>query len=146
MATASATKLPTGVVTMLFSDIEGSTRLLHDVGDAYGELIADHHRLLRETWREHGGVEVHGDGDSFLVGFAEPRAALEAAAAAQEALARHEWPHRGELRVRMGVHSGTVQVRDDDYWGIEVHYAARLCTAAHGGQVLVSELTRALVP
>lgn len=138
--------LPEGEVTMLFSDIEGSTRLLHEVGELYGEVLADHHRVLRDVWSAHGGVEVHSDGDAFFVSFAEPQAAVEAAVAAQLALTGHTWPHGRDLRVRMGVHTGTAQVRDDDYWGIDVHYAARICSAAHGGQVLVSETTRALVP
>src|SRR5205085_6207065 len=128
--------LPTGDLTMLFSDIEGSTRLLHEIGETYGDVLEEHHRILREAWAAHGGLEVHADGDAFLVVFGEARNAVRAAAAAQGALASHSWPHRREVRVRMGIHTGNAQVRHDDYWGIDVHYAARLCAAAHGGQVL----------
>jgi class 3 adenylate cyclase len=136
--------LPEGDLTMLFSDIEGSTQLLHDIGDLYGQVLADHHALLRSVWAEHDGLEVHADGDAFLVVFNKVRSAIKAAAAAQDALASHPWPHGRELRVRMGIHSGEARVRDDDYWGIDVHYAARLCGAAHGGQVLLSASSRAL--
>src|SRR5437764_419465 len=125
-------RLPTGELTMLFSDIEGSTRLLHEIGEAYGDVLADHHRVLREVWGAHSGIEVHADGDAFLVVFLEARRAVAAAAAAQDALGAHVWPHGGDVRVRMGIHTGTAQVRHDDYWGIDVHYAARLCSAAHG--------------
>jgi predicted ATPase/class 3 adenylate cyclase len=138
--------LPEGDVTMLFSDIEGSTRLLQEIGELYGDVLAEHHRVLREVWGAHSGVEVHSDGDAFLIVFLEARGAVRAAAAAQGALGNHTWPHDGQLRVRMGIHTGNVQVRHDDYWGIDVHYAARLCSAAHGGQVLLSATTRALVP
>ena len=128
-----------GAVTLLFSDIEGSTRLLQDLGDPYGELLADHHRLLREVWAAHDGVEVKTDGDSFFVAFSRAAQAVAAAEAAQRTLAAHRWPSERTPRVRMGVHLGTPQIRDDDYWGIDVHYAARLCAAANGGQVLLSE-------
>src|SRR5438034_7540109 len=100
-------QLPKGVLTMLFSDIEGSTKLLHEIGEQFGEVLADHHRVLREVWSAHDGIEVHADGDAFLVVFVDPRAALRAAAAAQTALAAHPWPHQRELRVRMGIHTGT---------------------------------------
>src|SRR5438874_2652416 len=136
--------LPEGDLTLVFSDIEGSTRLLHEIGDLYGRVLADHHSVLRRVWAAHDGLEVHADGDAFLVVFAEAGAAVKATAAAQDALASHAWPHGRELRVRMGVHSGEARVRDDDYWGIDVHYAARLCSAAHGGQVLLSAASRAL--
>src|SRR3954452_1409273 len=140
----SARQLPAGTVTLLFTDIEGSTRLLHEIGELYGEVLAEHHRLLREVWAARGGVEVDTEGDAFFVAFPEARSALSAASAAQEALAAHAWPHGGPVRVRMGVHTGAPQIRDGTYWGVDVHYAARLCSAAHGGQVLVSASTRAL--
>jgi predicted ATPase/class 3 adenylate cyclase len=130
---------------MLFSDIEGSTQLLHEVRELYGDILSEHHALLRDVWAAHGGIEVHGDGDAFFVAFANPRAAVAAAVAAQVALASHPWPHGRPVRVRIGVHTGGAQVRNDDYWGIDVHYAARLCNAAHGGQILISDATRALV-
>ena len=129
---------------MLFSDIEGSTRLLHEIGDLYGEVLANHHAILRSVWPAHDGLEVHADGDAFLVVFNKVSNAIKAAASAQDALASHAWPHGHELRVRMGIHSGEARVRHDDYWGIDVHYAARLCGAAHGGQVLLSAASRAL--
>jgi predicted ATPase/class 3 adenylate cyclase len=140
----SARQLPAGTVTLLFTDIEGSTRLLHEIGELYGDVLADHHRLLREVWAAHGGVEVDTEGDAFFVAFPDARSALRAAAAAQEELGVHPWPHGGPVRVRMGVHTGAPQIRDGTYWGVDVHYAARLCSAAHGGQVLVSASTRAL--
>jgi predicted ATPase/class 3 adenylate cyclase len=140
-----AAALPTGLVTLVFTDIEGSTRLLHELGDGYGRVLADHHRLLRAVWAAHDGVEVDTEGDAFFVAFASARAAVSAAAAAQRVLAAHAWPHDRPVRVRIGVHSGEPQQHDQTYWGIDVHYAARLCGAAHGGQVLLSAATRALV-
>lgn len=119
--------------------------MLQELGDAYGEVLSDHYRLLREAWLVHGGVEVDTEGDAFFVAFAAPGQAVRAAAAAQRALAAHQWRDGLEVRVRMGVHTGSPRVRGTDYWGIDVHYAARLCAAAHGGQVLVSESTAALV-
>src|SRR4051812_21710844 len=136
--------LPEGDLTMLFTDIEGSTRLLHEIGDLYGEVLSDHHAVLRSVWAHNDGLEVHADGDAFLVVFSTARSAIKAAGAAQDALASHAWPHGRDLRVRMGIHTGEVRVRHDDYWGMDVHYAARLCSAAHGGQVLLSATTRAL--
>lgn len=138
-------ELPVGEVTLLFSDIEGSTRLLQDLGDAYGEVLGEHRRLLRGVWGEHGGVEVSTEGDAFFVAFADPVAAVSAAVAAQHALGAHAWPDSGGVRVRMGVHTGSPKVRDGTYWGIDVHYAARLCAAANGGQVLLSSSTAVLV-
>jgi len=145
MGTTRHVDLPVGVVTLLFSDIEGSTRLLHALGEAYGQVLGEHHRLLREVWPAHDGVEVDTEGDAFFVAFADPDQAVQAAIAAQRALEAHVWPDGARLRVRMGVHSGSPRVRDGEYWGIDVHYAARLCAAAHGGQVLVSESTAGLV-
>jgi predicted ATPase len=129
---------------MLFTDIEGSTALLHEIGDLYGAVLGDHHAVLRSVWAEYGGLEVHADGDAFLVVFNTARSAIRAAGRAQDALESHAWPHGGDLRVRMGIHTGEVRVHHDDYWGMDVHYAARLCSAAHGGQVLLSATTRAL--
>jgi class 3 adenylate cyclase len=137
--------LPVGVVTLLFSDIEGSTRLLRELGEAFEEVLGEHDRLLRTVWSEHGGVEVRNEGDAFFVAFGDPARAVEAATAAQRALGEQPWPEGSELRVRMGVHTGSPRVRDDDYWGVDVHYAARLGAAANGGQVLLSESTAALV-
>src|ERR1700733_12386068 len=145
MVADAAAGLPVGVVTLLFSDVEGSTRLLRELGDDYGGVLADHHRLLREAWKAHDGVEVSTEGDAFFVAFALPGDAVGAAIAGQRALHAHAWPHGREVRVRMGVHTGSPRLRGAEYWGIDVHYAARLCAAAHGGQVLLSEPTVSLV-
>ncbi|MGH2893095.1 MAG: ATP-binding protein, partial [Solirubrobacteraceae bacterium] len=139
--------LPSGTVTMLFTDIEGATRLLDQLGDAYGPMLADHRRLLRAVWTRHDGVEVGTEGDSFVVAFADVESAVEAAIAAQRTLAAHPWPSgtgEGGIRVRMGLHTGEPRIDQGDYWGADVHYAARIGAAAHGGQVLASRTTRAL--
>jgi WD40 repeat protein/class 3 adenylate cyclase len=137
--------LPTGTVTFLFTDIEGSTRLLHEFGDAYARVLADHRGLLREAFARHHGVEVDTQGDSFFVAFHEADEAAAAAAEAQTALARHAWPDGAAVRVRMGLHTGEPLVGEDHYVGIDVHRGARIAAAAHGGQVLVSERTRVLI-
>jgi predicted ATPase/class 3 adenylate cyclase len=137
--------LPEGQVTLLFSDIEGSTRLLHELGDSYGDLLAAYSALLREVWVEHGGVEVGTEGDSFFVAFALAEQAVTAAGEAQRVLAAAVDQLYG-VRVRIGVHTGAPRLRDGTYWGADVHYAARLSAAANGGQVLLSASTRALCP
>jgi predicted ATPase/class 3 adenylate cyclase len=131
--------LPGGKVTFLFTDIEGSTRLLDELGDhSYVEVLAAHRRTLREAFTRHGGVEVDTQGDSFFVAFAHAHDALAAAAEAQATL------EGGPVRVRMGVHTGEPQVTAEGYVGIDVHRAARVMAAGHGGQVLISESTRTL--
>ena len=145
MAVSEQPRLPEGTVTLLFTDIEGSTRLLHEIGDLYGDVLAEHDRLLRDVWAAHGGVVVDTEGDAFFVVFTDAAEAVAAAGSAQSALDAHPWPHGGGLRVRMGLHTGSPRLRGSNYWGRDVHYAARLCAAAHGGQVLLSESTRALV-
>src|SRR5438093_425753 len=110
-------ELPAGTVTFLFTDIEGSTRLLHQLGDAYAGVLADHRRLLRDAFARHEGVEVDTQGDSFFVAFADPREAIAAAAEAQTVLARHAWPDAAAVRVRMGLHTGEPLVADDHYVG-----------------------------
>jgi len=130
--------LPSGTVTFLFTDIEGSTRLLQELGDGYAEALAEHRRLLRQAFERHGGVEVDTQGDAFFVAFARATDAVAAAEEAQRALV-------GEpLRVRMGVHTGEPFVTDEGYVGLDVHRAARICSAGHGGQVLVSDTTASL--
>jgi predicted ATPase/class 3 adenylate cyclase len=129
----------------LFSDIEGSTRLLRRLRGRYGEVLAEHQRLLRAAFDEHEGREVHTEGDAFFVAFARASDAIAAAVAAQRALADHGWPEGVEVRVRMGVHTGEAEVQLDDYVGLDVHRAARICSAGHGGQVLISSSTRELV-
>jgi predicted ATPase/class 3 adenylate cyclase len=136
---------PTGTVTFVFTDIEGSTALLDRLGDRYGDVLFGHHALLREVWEAHDGVEVSTEGDAFFVAFSSASCALSATAAGQAALAGHAWPHGEPVRVRMGVHTGEPRIREGDYWGPDVHYAARVASAAHGGQVLVSAATAALV-
>jgi len=138
-------ELPTGTVTLLFTDIEGSTRLLRRVGDAYADLLAEHRRLLVEAFEGNRGTIVDSEGDAFFVAFASARDAVAGAEAAQRALAGHEWPGDEELRVRMGLHTGEPRLVDGRYVGLDVHHAARVMAAGHGGQVLLSESTRALL-
>jgi predicted ATPase/class 3 adenylate cyclase len=134
-----------GTVTFLFTDIEGSTRLLHELGDRYGEALKDQRAILREAFTAAGGVEVDTQGDAFFVAFPTPQGAVQAAVRAQRALARHPWRQGGELRVRMGIHTGTPEVTDEGYVGKDVHLGARICAAAWGGQILVSSATANLV-
>jgi class 3 adenylate cyclase/DNA-binding CsgD family transcriptional regulator/tetratricopeptide (TPR) repeat protein len=138
--------LPTGTVTFLFTDIEGSTRLLKGLGrDRYGEVLATHNRLLRAAFSEAGGLEIETKGDSFFVVFPSAGSAVEAAGAAQRALASREWPDGAEVRVRMGLHTGEASVGSDGYVGFAVHQASRIGDAGHGGQVLLSSTTANLV-
>ena len=137
--------LPGGTVTFLFTDIEGSTKLLQELGDAYGDVVRDHRRLLREHLSAKGGTEVDTQGDAFFYSFPRARDAVAGAVAAQRALAAHEWPEGHEVRVRMGLHTGEPSVGDEGYHGLDVVRAARICSAGHGGQVLLSETTRALL-
>jgi predicted ATPase/class 3 adenylate cyclase len=138
--------LPTGTVTFLFSDIEGSTRLVQDLGPAvYAELLERHNAIIRAAIDRHGGTERGTHGDSFLVMFPEAPAAVEAAIEAQRALNTTDWPANAEVRVRMGLHAGLATLGGDDYVGTDIHRAARIAAAAHGGQVVVSEATRGLV-
>ena len=137
--------LPGGTVTFLFTDIEGSTKLLQELGDQYGDVVRDHRRLLREHLGEKGGTEVDTQGDAFFYSFPRARDAVAGAVAAQRALAAHEWPDGHEVRVRMGLHTGEPSLGDEGYHGLDVVRAARICSAGHGGQVLLSETTRALL-
>jgi len=127
--------LPSGTVTFLFTDIEGSTRLVRDLGDAYSELLDQHHHLLREVWTRHRGVEVLTEGDAFFVAFASAADALAATVDAQRALMEATWPTDPPLRVRMGLHAGYAKPVDDDYRALAVHQAARVVDAANGGQI-----------
>ena len=133
--------LPSGVVTFVFTDIVGSTRLFRRLGDDYVQLLATHNRLLREAFDGSGGVEVKTEGDAFLVAFADATAALEACANGQRALRGHDWPADAEVHVRMGVHTGPAEAVDGDYVALTLHQAARISAAARGDQVLVSEET-----
>ena len=137
--------LPTGTVTFLFTDIEGSTRLLQALGSSYRDLLAGHDALIRRAVSATGGVEVRTDGDAFFVAFASARDAISAAVAAQRSLGTHEWPATADVRVRMGLHTGAGVHGGDNYIGLDVHRAARVASIAHGGQVLLSSATAALV-
>jgi predicted ATPase/class 3 adenylate cyclase len=138
-------ELPSGTVTLLFTDIEGSTRLLQELGrDRYVRALTEHRRLLRDAFGRNGGVEVEMQGDSFHFAFACARSAVLAAAEAQKALATHSWESE-PIRVRIGLHTGEPLPVDGLYAGLDVHRAARVMAAGHGGQVLVSQTTRDLV-
>ena len=137
--------LPTGTLTFLFTDIEGSTRLVQALRSRYNDVLDEHHRLLREVFTEHGGVEVSTEGDAFFVVFTSPVAAVESVVASQRALDEHAWGEDIAVRVRMGLHTGEASLFGDDYGGIDVHRTARIASAAHGGQMLLSDATRALV-
>ena len=142
---ADRTRLPGGTVTLLLSDIEGSTRLLDALGDSYAGVLSTHRELIRQAVAEQNGVEVDAVGDGVLAAFATARAGLLAAVSAQRALAGHAWPGSFVVRVRMGAHTGQPARTQDGYVGLDVHRCARICSAAHGGQVLVSEATRLAV-
>ena len=138
-------ELPTGTVTFLFSDVEGSTELLRTLRDGYADVMADHERLLRSAFEAAGGHEINTQGDSFFVAFRKPKDAVGAALEAQRAIGSHQWPEGAEMRVRIGIHTGEASVAGDRYVGLGVHRAARICAAAHGGQVLISQTTQALL-
>ncbi|MCB9176046.1 MAG: SUMF1/EgtB/PvdO family nonheme iron enzyme [Caldilineae bacterium] len=133
--------LPEGRLTILFSDIEGSTELVKRLGPRFPEVLDQHNRLIRGAFRARGGVEVRTIGDAFFYVFHAPLDALLAAVEAQRALQGHAFPHGEPIRVRMGLHTGEIARFDQDYAGFEVHRAARIAGAAHGGQVLVSQVT-----
>jgi YVTN family beta-propeller protein len=138
-------ELPSGTVTFLFTDIEGSTRLLKQLRDEYGTVLAEHQHLLRSAFERAGGQEIDTQGDAFFVAFRRAKDAVLAALAAQRALEEHAWPDGVRLRVRMGIHTAEPAVGADRYVGLGVHRGARICSAGHGGQVLLSNATRELV-
>jgi class 3 adenylate cyclase/DNA-binding CsgD family transcriptional regulator/tetratricopeptide (TPR) repeat protein len=138
--------LPSGTVTFLFSDMEGSTRLLKQLGrDSYGELLAAHNALLRDAFTSNGGIEIDRQGDAFFFVFRSAGTAVVAAATAQRAMLAHEWPEAEPVRVRIGLHTGEASVNGEGYVGFAVHQAARIGDLGHGGQILVSRTTAALV-
>ena len=138
--------LHSGTVTFAFTDIEGSTKLLQELGDeAFGALSRDHRRIVRETFGAAGGSEIDTQGDAFFFSFPRARDAVAAAVDAQRALLDHVWPEGKEVRLRMGVHTGEPQVGEEGYLGLDVVRAARISAAGHGGQILISETTRALL-
>ncbi|HEX8036917.1 MAG TPA: adenylate/guanylate cyclase domain-containing protein, partial [Ktedonobacterales bacterium] len=137
-------ELPAGTVTFLFTDIEGSTRLLQQLGARYERVLADHRRLLRVAFEAYGGHEVDTQGDAFFVAFSRAADALSCAAHAQRSLAAHTWPDGAAVRVRMGLHTGEPTLVGGGYVGLDVHRAARICAAGYGGQILLSQATRDL--
>jgi class 3 adenylate cyclase len=137
--------LPTGTVTFFFSDIEGSTRLIQQLGERYPDVLLAHHAIQRDALAARGGHELRTEGDSFFIVFKSALEACAGAAAVQKMMAQHGWPDDGQVRVRIGLHTGEATLVGNEYLGLDVHRAARVAGAGHGGQVLVSETTRALV-
>jgi len=142
---SSSVSLPTGTVTLLFSDIEGSTRLLQQLGAGYELMLEDGRTLLRRAFEAYHGYEVDTQGDSFFVAFARATDAVSAAVEMQRALAGYYWPTGVSVRVRMGLHTGEPSHAAEGYVGLDVHHAARIMGVGHGGQVLLSQTTRDLV-
>jgi YVTN family beta-propeller protein len=140
-----ASNVPTGTVTFLFTDIEESTALVRKLGDEYGPVRTLHRRVLREACTRSGGHEVDTQGDSFFFAFVRAQSAVAAAVDGQRELASQTWPEGTQVRVRMGLHTGEPGVDEEGYHGVGVVRAARLCALAHGGQILVSDATRALL-
>ena len=138
-------EFPSGTVTFLFTDIEGSTLLERELRDEYSEALAEHRRLLREAFEQYGGHEVDTQGDSFFVVFPRARDAVAAAVAAQRALLEHVWPDGQQVRVRIGMHTGEATLDDGRYVGLAVHRGARISAAGHGSQILLSGSTRDVV-
>lgn len=143
--TRSRGPLPSGVVTFVFTDIEGSTRLFRRIGERYPPILARHHEILRGAWEETGGCEVKTEGDAFFVAYADASAAVRGCELGQRALLREPWPTDAAIRVRMGLHSGLASPRGDDYIAFAVHQVARVVSAAHGGQILATFDTAALL-
>jgi len=136
---------PTGTVTFLFTDIEGSTRLLQRLGEGYDDVLERQRELIRQSCDAHGGVEFGTEGDAHFLVFGSAVDAVRAAVDAQRALKGHAWPEGGRVRVRMGLHTGEGRTMGESYVGIDVHRAARIASAGHGGQVLISDTTKTLV-
>src|SRR5829696_2772690 len=143
-------ELPAGPVTFLFTDIEGSTRLWEQHADVMRGALQQHDTILRDAVAAHGGVVVKGTGDGMHAAFADPSAGVDAAVNAQRMLFAEAWEGDEPLRVRMGLHVCSAELRDGDYFGPEVNRAARLMQVAHGGQIVISsrleELTRSSIP
>lgn len=138
-------RLPRGTVSLLFTDVEGSTQLQRRLGERYREVVAEHRRLLEEAIKAHGGRVVDRQTESFFAVFPRMRDAVAAAAAAQRAIAGHRWPEGVAVKVRMGLHAGEPELDGNRYVGLAVSRAARICSAGHGGQVLLSSAARALL-
>jgi class 3 adenylate cyclase len=137
--------LPSGTVTFVFTDIEGSTELLKRLGDRYSDVLSGHRRLVRETFTASDGVEIDTQGDAFFYVFARARDAVAAAVDVQRLHATSSWPDDAEVRVRIGLHTGEPAVHEGGYLGLDVVRAARICTVGRGGHILLSETTKALV-
>ena len=137
--------LPSGAVTFLLTDIEGSTQLVKQLRDRYPEVLAEHQRILREAFAERGGYEIDTQGDAFFVAFASARDAVLAAVSAQRTLAQHAWPEGTRVKVRIGIHTGQATPVDGRYSGVAVHRAARISAAGHGGQILISQTAHNLL-
>jgi class 3 adenylate cyclase len=135
-------ELPSGFVTMLMTDIEGSTGLVHHLGEGYGELINTLCTILRRSVVDAGGYEVEARADEFFAVFEAPRSAVDAAVAVQRQLLEHCWSHEHAVRVRIGIHSGYPTSTENNYIGMDVHTASRICAVGHGGQIVVSANTR----
>ena len=134
-----------GTFTFLLSDIEGSTQLARRLGDGWGGVLADHHRLLRTAFEQAGGEGIGTQGDAFFVAFRRPKDAALSALAAQRSLATHPWPDGVALRVRIGIHTGEGSISDGEYHGLAIHRTARICSACEGGKILLSQATSALL-
>ncbi|MGH2349912.1 MAG: DUF6582 domain-containing protein [bacterium] len=139
---AGTAALPTGFVTLLMTDMEASTPLLHRLGDRYGDVLDEVRRIVRTAAARSGGREIDVRADEFFGVFEHPVKAVEAAVAMQRALGKRAWPGGSEVRIRIGIHSGRPKLAETGYIGIAVHAAARVCAAAHGGQIVVSGRTR----
>jgi class 3 adenylate cyclase len=137
--------LPGGTVTFVFTDIEGSTKLLQELGDGFAAVSSDHRRLVRDAFNAREGTEIDTQGDSFFFSFPRARDAVAAAVDAQRSLRDHSWPGAAAVRVRMGLHTGEPNLGEEGYLGIDVVRAARISAAGHGGQILLSETTRTLL-
>ena len=142
---AGVPDLPSGTVTFVFTDVEGSTELLKALGDRYAEVLGAHRRIVREAFGAAGGAEIDTQGDAFFFAFPRARDAVAAAVEAQRAHAAHTWPEETAVRVRIGLHTGEPSMGDEGYLGLDVVRAARICAVARGGNVLLSESTRALL-
>lgn len=138
------TALPTGTVTFFFSDMEGSTRLLEALGDEYPDVLERHRRIVRFAFSESAAVEVGTEGDSFFAAFPSAPAAVSSAVVIQRAIAAEDWPRGSQVRIRIGLHTGEARLAGADYVGLDVHRAARIMAATHGGEILISEATRTL--
>jgi class 3 adenylate cyclase len=140
----SSSPVPGRTVTFLFTDIEGSTRLLHRLGETYVKVLDEHRKLMRKIFDAWQGEEVDSQGDSFFVAFSNADDAILASVEAQRALYAHDWPSNAEVRVRMGLHTGKSWVAKEGFVGIDVHRAARIGSVGHGGQILLSETTTSI--